>query len=249
MTYDPSMALTHPGSFRLFQAFGVDVHIHWSWFVVAVIQLQWFRDAFYGPYWHVLLYLSLFGIVLLHEFGHALACRSVGGMANHIVLWPLGGIAFVQPPQRPGAVLWSIAAGPLVNVVLMPLLLGLMFVTGATGQASAMTDLQLYVMLLASINFALLVFNILPIYPLDGGQILQAILWFFMGRAKSLAITAGFGMLVAVVAAFPLIYLGRWWLLLLCGFVGWQAYNGLRYARALAILEAQQRPHPEPWRM
>src|SRR5690606_17905960 len=143
----------------------------------AVIQLQWFRDAFYGPYWHVLLYLSLFGIVLLHEFGHALACRSVGGMANHIVLWPLGGIAFVQPPQRPGAVLWSIAAGPLVNVVLMPLLLGLMFVTGATGQASSMTDLQLYVMLLASINFALLVFNILPIYPLDGGQILQAILW------------------------------------------------------------------------
>src|SRR5690606_5601536 len=120
------MAQSHPGSFRLFQAFGINVFIHWSWFVVAVIQLQWFRDAFHGPYWHILLYLSLFGIVLLHEFGHALACRSVGGRADHIILWPLGGIAFVQPPQRAGAVLWSIAAGPLVNVVLVPVIYGAM---------------------------------------------------------------------------------------------------------------------------
>ena len=61
-----------------------------------------------------------FLIVLLHEFGHALACRQVGGTANQIVLWPLGGVAYVNPPQRPGATLWSIAAGPLVNVALLP---------------------------------------------------------------------------------------------------------------------------------
>src|SRR4029077_19800622 len=67
-------------------------------------------------------YLALFGIVLLHEFGHALACRQTGGIANQIVLWPLGGIALVEPPRRPGAVLWSIAAGPLVNVALLPIL-------------------------------------------------------------------------------------------------------------------------------
>ena len=56
----------------------------------------------------------------MHEFGHALACRQVGGKANQIMLWPLGGVAYVSPPQRPGAMLWSIAAGPLVNVVLVP---------------------------------------------------------------------------------------------------------------------------------
>src|SRR5438477_7968109 len=74
------------------------------------------------PVWGVLEYLSLFVIVLIHEFGHALACRQVGGVANRIVLWPLGGVAFVNPPRRPGAYLWSIAAGPLVNVALIPIL-------------------------------------------------------------------------------------------------------------------------------
>ena len=116
--YDAMMAQSHPGSFRLFQLFGIDVSIHWSWFLVAVFQIQWFRNLFDGPYWHVLLYLSLFGIVLLHAFGHALACRSVGGRADHIVLWPLGGIAFVQPPSRPGAVLGDLEA--LRGVVKFP---------------------------------------------------------------------------------------------------------------------------------
>ena len=66
-------------------------------------------------------FLGCFCIVLTHEFGHQLACRSVGGKTHDIVLWPLGGVAYVSPPQRPGAQLWSIAAGPLVNVVLIPI--------------------------------------------------------------------------------------------------------------------------------
>src|SRR6478672_6964479 len=74
--------------------------------------------------WTIAEYLALFLIVTLHEFGHAMACRQVGGTANQIVLWPLGGTAYVDPPPRPGATLWSIAAGPLVNVALLPLLYG-----------------------------------------------------------------------------------------------------------------------------
>ena len=62
--------------------------------------------------WNILEYLALFVIVMLHEFGHVLACRQVGGRANRIVLRPLGGIIYVQPPQRPGATLWSITAAP-----------------------------------------------------------------------------------------------------------------------------------------
>jgi Zn-dependent protease len=86
------------------------------------------RPHQYSNYgWSALEMLALFLIVLTHEFGHALACRSVGGRANLIVLWPLGGVAYVDPPQRPGAQLWSIAAGPLVNVVLVPVLFGLLF--------------------------------------------------------------------------------------------------------------------------
>src|SRR3954469_21933360 len=113
------------GAIRLFRLWGIDVFLHWSWIIIAVIEIQHRRGEYSSIFWNILEYVSLFGIVLMHEFGHALACKSVGGIANQIVLWPLGGIAFVQPPQRPGAYLWSIAAGPLVNVILVPLLIGL----------------------------------------------------------------------------------------------------------------------------
>src|SRR5215469_460108 len=112
------------GSIRLFRFSGIDVFLHWSWFVVAVYAIQSRAGRYTSFTWNILEYLALFLIVLLHEFGHALACRQVGGVANRIVLWPLGGVAYVDPPPRPGATLWSIAAGPLVNVGLAPVLWG-----------------------------------------------------------------------------------------------------------------------------
>ena len=122
----------------------------------------------------------------MHEFGHALACRSVGGRADQIVLWPLGGVAYVDPPQRPGAVLWSIAAGPLVNVVLLVVLTVFGMLNRSFGWLNAMPDVHGLVLAVWYINFGLLIFNLLPVYPLDGGQILRALLWFAFGRARSL---------------------------------------------------------------
>src|SRR5215467_3925615 len=107
---------TNRGSIRIFRLFGIDVYLHWSWFLIVLFAVQTRAHAYGQSYgWNVLETLSLFGIVLMHEFGHALACRQVGGKADQIVLWPLGGVAYVAPPPRPGATLWSIAAGPLVN--------------------------------------------------------------------------------------------------------------------------------------
>src|SRR5580693_2280469 len=107
------------GSIRLFRFDGIDVFLHWSWFLVAAFEISNRTRHYSSLAWALLEYLALFLIVLLHEFGHALACRQVGGTANQIVLWPIGGVAYVNPPQRPGATLWSIAAGPLVNVAFL----------------------------------------------------------------------------------------------------------------------------------
>src|ERR1700685_3303499 len=115
---------SHQGSIRLFRFAGIDLYLHFSWFLVAVYEIQSRKGNYSSITWNVLEYLALFLIVMLHEFGHALACRQVGGRANQIVLWPLGGVAYVDPPPRPGATLWSIAAGPLGNVVLFPVLTG-----------------------------------------------------------------------------------------------------------------------------
>ena len=125
------------GSIHLFRFAGIDVFLHWSWFLVALLEIQGRSRNYSSPLWNVIEYLALFLIVLMHEFGHSLACRQVGGVANTIVLWPLGGVAFVNAPQRPGATLWSIAAGPLVNVALLPILYAATTFAGASGWEAA----------------------------------------------------------------------------------------------------------------
>ena len=137
------MPSTRQGSIRLFRFAGIDLFLHWSWFLVAVYEIQSRAGSYSSITWNVLEYLALFLIVMLHQFGHALACRQVGGRANQIVLWPLGGVAYVDPPPRPGATLWSIAAGPLVNVALMPVFYGLI-VMGRAGAGHIRTQISTY---------------------------------------------------------------------------------------------------------
>jgi len=222
------------GSLRLFRLSGIEVFLHWSWFVVAVYEIQQ-RDG--GRYssikWNILEYLGLFVIVLLHEFGHALACRQVGGRANRIVLWPLGGVAYVDPPPRPGATLWSIAAGPLVNVALVPVILGLRYLCGHLGWYQGTPDLSVLLKWILFINVALFAFNILPIYPLDGGQILRALLWFVFGRARSLMIAASLGFVGVIGFVGVAVWRQSVWFGAVAAFTLLNCWSGLKQARAL----------------
>src|SRR5215471_10399366 len=102
------MPTARQGAIHLIRLAGVDLYLHWSWFLVAAYEIQSRNGRYSSVLWNALEYLALFAIVLTHEFGHALACRSVGGKADQILLWPFGGVAYVDPPQRPGATLWSI---------------------------------------------------------------------------------------------------------------------------------------------
>jgi Zn-dependent protease len=185
--------------------------------------------------------LSLFGIVLLHEFGHALACRQVGGTANQIILWPLGGVAFVSPPQRPGPMLWSIAAGPLVNVLLLPILFGVFFLAGYMGWEDSFPHLSKYLLAVCTTNVVILCFNLLPIYPLDGGQIFRSLLWFLVGRANSLMVATALGFFgVAGMALFAYLSGGTWfWVLAV--FAGLNCWAGFRQSRQLLKLEKAPR--------
>src|SRR5579862_6749776 len=147
------------GSIRLFRFSGIDLFLHWSWFLVAAFEIQDRAGGYSSIAWNVLEYLALFLIVMVHEFGHALACRQVGGTSNQIVLWPLGGVAYVNPPPRPGAMLWSIAAGPLVNVALIPILWTLGTVGRASGWADSMPNAYALLHAVWLINLGLLIFN------------------------------------------------------------------------------------------
>jgi len=230
------MLSNRQGSIRLFRFAGIDVFLHWSWFLVAVFEINARAGRYSSVAWNVVEYLVLFLIVLLHEFGHALACRQVGGTANRIVLWPLGGVAYVDPPPRPGATLWSLAAGPLVNVALAPVLMALVAVSRAVGGAHAMPNLYELLRSVLYIDVVLLVFNMLPIYPLDGGQIVRSLLWFVMGRARSLMVATliGFvGVAGLILLAFRIRSI---WFGVLSAFIVLNCWAGLKQARALLRL-------------
>lgn len=171
--------------------FGITVTIHWSFFLGLLYFMRGDDLAF-----TVLAFLLLFSIVLMHEFGHSFACKLMKGQADHIVLWPLGGLAFVNPPAKPLAHLVTTAGGPLVNVLLIPVFYGL-FEYGIPAAFDAGWKVpQLLVELVWTgqrINLFLLIFNLLPVYPLDGGRIVQEILWFIVGYPKSLLIAGMVG--------------------------------------------------------
>ena len=227
------MPTDRQGSIRLFGFAGIDVFLHWSWFLVAVYEIQSRSGRYSSVLWNILEYLALFLIVLIHEFGHALACRQVGGRADRIVLWPLGGVAYVDPPPRPGATLWSIAAGPLVNVILVPVLRMAVLAARSGGLATTAPDLSTLLGGIELMNLGLLAFNILPIYPLDGGQILRSLLWFVLGRARSLMAAAVLGLLGALAFIGLAIWRQNPWLGAIALYMAMNCWGGFKHARAL----------------
>jgi Zn-dependent protease len=244
------MPLFRSGSLWLFRLAGIDVYVHWTWLLMAMFLVPYRAQVaeegnvvlplYESGKWYLLQYLALFGIVLLHEFGHALACRKVGGLADTIVLWPLGGIAFVRPPQRPAALLWTAVSGPLVNVLLIPVFAALTF--GPIQWSALSPDLPKFLNAIQWLNSSVLLFNLIPVYPLDGGQILQGLLWLLIGRAESLMVVSILGMFVGgafmVLAAFGFV-----WLFILAAFVLFTASAGFQHGRVLSrLLSSPRRP-------
>ena len=222
---------------HLFRLAGVDVWLHWYWFLFAAFEISNRANSYTSMAWNAAEYLALFFFVLLHEYGHALACRQVGGTANEIMLWPLGGMAYVAPPLRPGATLWCNVAGPLVNVAILIVLgpPGYMLDQSFKLDRTA-PNIHSFLLALAAINILLLAFNLLPIYPLDGGQILRCLLWFVVGRARSLmgAVAIGF------VGVAGLLYLAvrfrSFWMAILALFILSSCWGGWREVRILTRL-------------
>jgi len=188
---------------------GITVRVHVAFLIFIVIELLLSNQSTglgLGP---MLMLLScLFGVVLVHEFGHCLACRRAGGTADEILMWPLGGLAYCRPENRWTAHLITAAGGPMVNVVLLAILVPTIGIW--TGQwwgvaipnplslhvppAAAAPWLLMVLYLLNAVSLILLLFNLLPVFPLDGGRIFQALLWPRFGYVRSMryAVRAGY---------------------------------------------------------
>lgn len=193
------------GSAELFRFKGIRVRVHWSF----ALLLAW---VLYGGVRagmdraHVLqqlvLVLLVFTCVVLHEFGHALAAMRYGIRTRHITVLPIGGVASLERiPEKAGQELVVAIAGPAVNLVIAAALALLLQVTGRPltliDPTTAPAGPGMLVRALMLTNLGLLLFNLIPAFPMDGGRILRAFLSFTMDRVKATRIAAIGGRLCA----------------------------------------------------
>jgi Zn-dependent protease len=210
-------------SFRLGKVLGIDLHVHVTFFLllafVALSHLlagQGLAAALGG----VVFLLSLFLCVVLHELGHALAARRYGITTRDITLLPIGGVARLERmPDKPSQELVVALAGPLVNVVIA---LGLF--SGLVLAGKWQSGLEVSVLggslghRLLFANVFLVLFNLLPAFPMDGGRVLRSLLAMRLNYVRATRIAAGIGKGMAVV--FALLGLaGNFMLLLIALFV------------------------------
>lgn len=158
----------------------INVSIHWSlWLFLAWIAVSALSrgEKFVGTAYCVLLVVAIFACVLLHELGHALAARQLGISTRGITLLPIGGIASLERmPQRPCHELWIAVAGPLVNVaIVMVLGLTLTLFTALPSPVEPTLFVE-GISHLMWINVVLVLFNMLPAFPMDGGRIFRSTL-------------------------------------------------------------------------
>jgi stage IV sporulation protein FB len=129
----------------------------------------------------------LFCSILAHElFGHVLACRLTGGYGDEVLLWPLGGLAFVQPEPNFFSRFMTAAGGPLVNAILCLATLPTVYFSGSLYERltplmipsleTSASLLEYVLLMIFSINWTLLLINLLPVFPLDGGLMMEAFL-------------------------------------------------------------------------
>lgn len=194
-------------SIKLGRMLGIDVYLHVTFLLLLAVlgMVYWLAHGSIAAVLAGLGFLvALFACVLLHEYGHALAARRFGIATRDITLLPIGGIARLERmPDKPAQEMWVALAGPAVNVVIAGALAVWLTVTGSWQplETLSMTSGNFIERLLV-VNLGLVIFNMIPAFPMDGGRVLRALLAMRLEYAHATRISATVGQALAIVFGF-----------------------------------------------
>jgi Zn-dependent protease len=184
---------------------GIKISVHWTflillvWIVYANAKSEADTVAIL---WSIGFTLSIFGCVVLHEFGHALMAKHFHINTRDITLYPIGGVARLESmPKKPKEELLVALAGPVVNVLISGVLTPFVNTDNWSSAMVKFTEVTGHNFLFAfiTVNIWLAVFNLIPAFPMDGGRVLRALLAFRLSRVQATRIAAGLGQLIALL--------------------------------------------------
>ncbi|MCE9610393.1 MAG: site-2 protease family protein [Chthoniobacter sp.] len=183
---------------------GIDVFLHATFLLVLsfIAVTHWMAHGSLAAVASgVGFFVALFVCVLLHEYGHALAARHFGVATKDITLLPIGGVARLERmPEKPIQELWVALAGPAVNVVIAIAIAAWLTLTGSWESVTMLTTTGGgFAERLLAVNVTLVVFNMIPAFPMDGGRVLRAVLAMQMEYARATRIAARIGQGLAAV--------------------------------------------------
>src|SRR4051812_13960659 len=226
------------GSVSIGTYFGIRVRIHatFFWFVIMTLIAGAGRDGLYLMRYRIISMAALFVMVLMHEFGHCFASRSVGGNPQEILMHPLGGLAYADAPHRWGANLVTVIGGPAVNVLICIVAAVVIYFVGGfwpdlnpfhpipprTLWANSVT---IYAWWTFYTSYYLFLFNMLPVYPFDGAQMFQSVLWWRIGYYRATLIAYNIGLGAAVLLALFGLVTGMVGMIVLAVLSGYYTYQ------------------------
>jgi Zn-dependent protease len=203
-------------SFKIGRFFGIPVYLHSTLILLPVWVMYTTADRGHPTMLYMLAGVAaLFGCVLLHEFGHALMARWFGVRTRDVTLYPIGGVARLERmAEKPSEEIFVALAGPAVNVViaalLTPVIMTFTFLSVPTGPDPFCITLDeppvvwaaKFCLFLWATNIVLVLFNMIPAFPMDGGRVLRAILAVRFGLLRGTEIAVPVGIVVAFLVAF-----------------------------------------------
>lgn len=233
---------------KLGKIFGIQIGLHFSWILIAGLitfsLAAHFRDVNAdwgaGVVWTaaVVTGLLFFAGIVAHELSHALVARSRGLPVRSISLFALGGVAQIeQEPEDAKTEFWMAIAGPLMSVVIGVGCLAMAFALGWSPEREPGTPVLAVLVWLGFINIGLAIFNLIPGFPLDGGRVLRAVVWWATGNARrATRVATTVGQIVAlgfILYGLYSFFTGGGFNSLWLAFIGWFLMNSARttYAR------------------
>ena len=254
---------------KLGRIFGIAIGLHYSWIIIALLITLSLAGHFreHNPDWGstlswglaIITALLFFAAIVAHELSHAVVAKSRGLPVRSITLFALGGVAQIEKEAEDAKTeFWMGIIGPITSLVIGAICLGMAYALGWTPPDFPARPLPAMLMWLGYINIMLGVFNLVPGFPLDGGRVLRAIVWWLTGDAKrATMIAARTGQFIA----FSMILLGVWRFFsgaglggLWIAFIGWFLLSASResYAqvaiteglRGVRVADVMSRDHP-----